>query len=70
MLVNNQLEKWDRENFFHPSTHLADFARGDLAQRIIANGEGCYITDTEGRSSLDAFAGLYSSPNRDFFGRK
>lgn len=59
MLVNNQLEKWDRENFFHPSTHLADFARGDLAQRIIANGEGCYITDTEGRTSLDAFAGLY-----------
>ena len=48
MLINNQLEKWDRENFFHPSTHLADFARGDLAQRIIANGEGCYITDTEG----------------------
>lgn len=59
MLVNNQLEKWDRENFFHPSTHLADFARGDLAQRIIANAEGCYITDTEGRTSLDAFAGLY-----------
>ena len=59
MLANNQLEKWDRENFFHPSTHLADFARGDLAQRIIANGEGCYITDTEGRKSLDAFAGLY-----------
>jgi L-2,4-diaminobutyrate transaminase len=59
MLINNQLEKWDRENFFHPSTHLADFARGDLAQRIIANGEGCYITDTEGRKSLDAFAGLY-----------
>lgn len=59
MLVNNQLEKWDRENFFHPSTHLADFARGDLAQRIIANGEGCYITDTAGRKSLDAFAGLY-----------
>ena len=59
MLVNNQLEKWDRENFFHPSTHLADFARGDLAQRIIANAEGCYITDIEGRTSLDAFAGLY-----------
>ena len=59
MLINNELEKWDRENFFHPSTHLADFARGDLAQRIIANGEGCYIKDTEGRKSLDAFAGLY-----------
>ena len=26
---------------------------------IIAGGEGVYITDTNGRSSLDAFAGLY-----------
>ena len=59
MHINNQLEQWDRENFFHPSTHLADFARGDSAQRIITNGVGCYISDTEGRQSLDAFAGLY-----------
>ena len=22
-----QLERWDRDSFFHPSTHLAEFAR-------------------------------------------
>jgi len=59
MLKNDQLEQWDRENFFHPSTHLADFARGDLPQRIITGGKGCHIEDRDGNRLLDAFAGLY-----------
>lgn len=59
MLKNDQLDQWDRENFFHPSTHLADFARGDLPQRIVTGGEGCYIEDRDGTRLLDAFAGLY-----------
>ncbi len=57
--ANPQLENWDRENFFHPSTHLAQHARGESPQRVIAGGEGVYITDTEGKTSLDGFAGLY-----------
>ncbi len=59
MLKNDQLEAWDRDNFFHPSTHLAEFARGDAPQRVITGGEGCYIQDREGNRLLDAFAGLY-----------
>jgi L-2,4-diaminobutyrate transaminase len=59
MLKNNQLETWDRENFFHPSTHLAEFARGNAPQRIVTGGEGVYITDRDGNRLLDAFAGLY-----------
>jgi len=59
MLKNDQLSQWDRENFFHPSTHLAQFARGDLPNRIITGGEGVYISDREGNKLLDAFAGLY-----------
>jgi len=59
MIRNDQLESWDRENFFHPSTHLADFARGDLPQRIISGGQGCHIVDRDGTRLLDAFAGLY-----------
>ena len=59
MLKNDMLEKWDRENFFHPSTHLAEFARGNAPQRVITGGEGCHITDREGNRLLDAFAGLY-----------
>lgn len=59
MLKNDHLEQWDRENFFHPSTHLADFARGNVPQRIITGGQGCHIEDRDGNRLLDAFAGLY-----------
>jgi len=59
MLKNDHLEAWDRENFFHPSTHLAEFARGDAPQRIVTGGSGCHIEDRDGNRLLDAFAGLY-----------
>ncbi len=59
MLKNDMLESWDRENFFHPSTHLAEFARGNLPHRVVTGGEGCHITDRDGNRLLDAFAGLY-----------
>ncbi len=59
MLKNDQLEQWDRENFFHPSTHLAEFARGEAPQRVVTSGSGCYIDDRDGNRLLDAFAGLY-----------
>jgi len=59
MLTNDQLAQWDRENFFHPSTHLAQHARGETPTRVIKTAKGVYITDRDGRSMLDAFAGLY-----------
>ncbi|TYB89411.1 aspartate aminotransferase family protein [Oceaniovalibus sp. ACAM 378] len=59
MLKNDLLEQWDRENFFHPSTHLAQHARGDTPTRVIKTAKGCHITDRDGNRSLDAFAGLY-----------
>ncbi|MBK0400421.1 aminotransferase class III-fold pyridoxal phosphate-dependent enzyme [Limibaculum sp. M0105] len=59
MLTNDTLAKWDRETFFHPSTHLAQHARGEAPSRIVTGGEGCYITDRDGTKLLDAFAGLY-----------
>ena len=59
MLKNDQLETWDRECFFHPSTHLAQFARGEAPERIVTGGEGVYIRDRDGNRLLDAFAGLY-----------
>jgi len=59
MLTNDQLAQWDRENFFHPSTHLAQFARGEAPQRIVTGGEGATIVDRDGNRLLDAFAGLY-----------
>ncbi|RMA43788.1 aspartate aminotransferase family protein [Rhodophyticola porphyridii] len=59
MLTNDQLSQWDRDSFLHPSTHLAQHARGEVQGRIIIGGEGCYITDRDGSRLLDAFAGLY-----------
>ncbi len=59
MLRNDQLDAWDRETFFHPSTHLAQHARGDSPNRIVARGQGCHIEDRNGTRLLDAFAGLY-----------
>ena len=57
--INDQLTQWDHDHFFHPSTHLGQFARREMGNRIINTANGVHITDREGRSSLDAFAGLY-----------
>ncbi len=59
MLKNDLLDQWDRENFFHPSTHLAQFARGEMPNRVMTGGKGVYVEDREGNRLLDAFAGLY-----------
>jgi len=59
MLKNDRLDAWDRENFFHPSTHLAQHARGESPNRIVTGGSGVYIEDRNGTKLLDAFAGLY-----------
>ena len=59
MLTNDQLDQWDRENFFHPSTHLAQHARGESPSRVIRTASGVHIEDRDGNRLLDAFAGLY-----------
>ena len=59
MLTNDELAKWDRESFFHPSTNLAQFARGESPQRIVTGGDGAHIVDRDGTRLLDGFAGLY-----------
>ena len=58
-LINDNLSQWDQDNFFHPSTHLAQHARGETSNRVISGGEGSYIHDRDGNEYLDGFAGLY-----------
>ncbi|MEH6645535.1 aspartate aminotransferase family protein [Sulfitobacter sp.] len=58
-LTNDVLSQWDHDHFFHPSTHLGQFARCEMGNRIMQTAKGVHITDREGRSHLDAFAGLY-----------
>ncbi|WP_412562291.1 aspartate aminotransferase family protein [Thalassobius sp. MITS945101] len=59
MLKNDQLAEWDRDNFFHPSTALGAFARGEMDNRVVKTASGVFIEDREGNKLLDAFAGLY-----------
>lgn len=59
MLTNDQLDLWDRQNFFHPSSHLGQHARGESPNRIVTGASGVYLEDRDGKKLLDAFAGLY-----------
>lgn len=56
---DNDLTAWDRDHFFHPATHMGGHARGETPTRVMKTAEGVYLTDREGKRSLDAFAGLY-----------
>ena len=56
---SNELTAWDRDHFFHPSTHMGMHARGETPTRVMAGGEGVWVHDISGKKSLDAFAGLY-----------
>ncbi|NAX21734.1 aspartate aminotransferase family protein [Vibrio sp. V39_P1S14PM300] len=54
-----QLLNIDRQRVFHASTHLKQYAAGELSGRIISSGSGIRITDSEGIELIDGFAGLY-----------
>jgi L-2,4-diaminobutyrate transaminase len=57
--LSNTLSAWDRDHLFHPSTPMGAHARGDSPARVMQSAQGVFVTDTAGRCSLDAFAGLY-----------
>lgn len=55
-------QKWlemDRQNIFHASTHLKQYAQGEIKGRIITGAQGIRIKDSTGIELIDAFAGLY-----------
>lgn len=56
---NDILDRWDREYFFHASSHLAQHARGESPNRIMTGGSGVFVEDRDGTKLLDGFAGLY-----------
>lgn len=57
--TNDILDQWDRESFFHPSTHLGQHVRGESPNRIMTGGSGVFVEDRDGTQLLDGFAGLY-----------
>ncbi|KKD57973.1 hypothetical protein RN22_23455 [Grimontia sp. AD028] len=62
--MNNKIDtkallEIDRQNVFHASTHLKQYAHGEMDGRIITNAKGIRIQDSEGVELIDGFAGLY-----------
>lgn len=57
--LRNELEAWGLDHLFPPSTHMAGHAGGETTNRIVTSAERVYSTDSEGRRSLDGFAGLH-----------
>lgn len=55
----DQLFTEDRAHFMHPSTHARDHATGTLPGKIIKGAKGIRIEDHDGKTYIDAFAGLY-----------
>lgn len=50
----------DRATVLHPFTNLKDYAAGKLGDpTIVESGSGVRITDSTGKTYIDAFAGLY-----------
>ncbi len=54
------LSQMDRAATLHPFTPLRAFEADETGgPRIVERGDGIRITDTEGKTSIDGFAGLY-----------
>ena len=54
---NLSLEEMDKQSLLHPSTSMADHAKG--TPRIIETAKGVTITDKAGKQLIDGFGGLY-----------
>lgn len=54
---NLSLEELDRQSVFHPYTALADHLEKGV--RVVSEGSGVWVKDPEGKSYLDAVAGLW-----------
>lgn len=54
-----KLIEWDKKYFIHPTTSIKD-QQEKGAKLIIDKGEGIYLTDTEGKTYVDAMSSLWN----------
>jgi L-2,4-diaminobutyrate transaminase len=60
MIDLSRIAELDRANTLHPFTQLKEFATGKLGDpTVVESGKGIRITDADGKTFIDAFAGLY-----------
>lgn len=58
-ILNDDIAAWDRDHLLHPTTHIANHAKGAVAARIMTGGDGSWVVDHDGNRLLDGFAALY-----------
>ena len=59
-LSSDELARMDRAANLHPFTPVRAFEADEIGgPRIVERGEGIRITDADGKTSIDGFAGLY-----------
>ena len=60
VMTNSELAEADRATTLHPFTPVRAFEAGEMGEpRIVETGQGIRITDTDGKTSIDGFSGLY-----------
>ncbi|MFO0913519.1 MAG: adenosylmethionine--8-amino-7-oxononanoate transaminase [Pirellulales bacterium] len=52
--TSDELRDWDRRYFWHPFTQMAEYE-----PTIFVSGEGCWLTDVDGRRYLDGVSSLW-----------
>ena len=58
-ISNADLTRWDREHSWHPFSQMEEYLR--FPPIHIESGQGCWLTDTEGRRYLDATASIWTN---------
>jgi adenosylmethionine-8-amino-7-oxononanoate aminotransferase len=57
MHTKEDLIEWDKRYIWHPFTQMKDYMQ--VEPLIIARGDGCYLTDTEGNRYIDGVSSLW-----------
>jgi len=56
-MTDPHLVDWDHRHLWHPFTQMADWLREEPL--VIAEADGCWLTDTQGRRYLDGVSSLW-----------
>jgi adenosylmethionine---8-amino-7-oxononanoate aminotransferase len=56
-VTRSRLVEWDHRHLWHPFTQMSDWLREEPL--VIAEAEGCWLVDTQGRRYLDGVSSLW-----------
>ena len=56
-MIGSRLVEWDHRHLWHPFTQMSDWLREEPL--VIAEAEGCWLVDAQGRRYLDGVSSLW-----------